>query len=311
MNTRIAATLIVLLLAPLGVVAAVGCGGEERAKSAGPVPTANPDTTEETGTTTGTATSETTTETGTAPSPQETRRYQLWFSDGVTLYLAWREGPATEGVARQAVELLLEGPIPVEDELETAIPAGTRLLGIDIDEAVATVDLSSEFESGGGSQSMFMRLAQVVYTVTQFTTVRAVRFHLDGRPVDVFSGEGIVLDSPVTRKDYEQLLPPIVVESPAWFERVTSPIRISGTANVFEANVIVRLIGEHERELARTFTTATCGSGCRGTFELSLPVPRVGGSGERPLTILLSDDDADGDGRPAYEVGVPVLYVGR
>ena len=28
---------------------------------------------------------------------------------------------------------------------------------------------------------------------------------LDGNPVDVFSGEGIILEKPVTREDYEEL----------------------------------------------------------------------------------------------------------
>ncbi len=37
---------------------------------------------------------------------------------------------------------------------------------------------------------MFMRLAQLVYTATQFDTVKSVRLHLDGEPVDVFSARG-------------------------------------------------------------------------------------------------------------------------
>jgi N-acetylneuraminic acid mutarotase len=52
---------------------------------------------------------------------------------------------------------------------------------------------------------MQVRLAQVVYTLTQFPTVRRVRFALDGTPVNVFSSEGIVLDHPVGRGDYANL----------------------------------------------------------------------------------------------------------
>ncbi len=47
---------------------------------------------------------------------------------------------------------------------------------------------------------MFARLAQVVYTLTEFDTVKDVRFMLDGEPVDVFSGEGILLEEPVGRQ---------------------------------------------------------------------------------------------------------------
>ena len=132
------------------------------------------------------------------------------------------------------------------------------MLGIAIKNGVATVDLTSEYQSGGGSRSMQARLAQVVYTLTQFPTVHAVRFHLDGTPVNVFSGQGIVLNHPVGRADYQDLLPPIVVEKPASGARVSSGAVVSGTANVFEANVGVEVLdrngtraGEdvHDREL--------------------------------------------------------------
>ena len=114
---------------------------------------------------------------------------------------------------------------------------------------------------------MFARLAQVVYTLTQFPTVDGVEFRLDGEPVDTFSGEGIVLDGPQTRKDYEDQLPAIVVESPSVGEEVSSPLMVSGTANTFEATVEMRLVGPGNEELAHSFTTATCGTGCRGDYE--------------------------------------------
>ena len=37
---------------------------------------------------------------------------------------------------------------------------------------------------------MQTRLAQVVYTLTQFPTVDGVVFSLDGEPIDVLGGEG-------------------------------------------------------------------------------------------------------------------------
>ena len=44
---------------------------------------------------------------------------------------------------------------------------------------------------------MQYRLAQVVYTLTQFGTVRSVVFQIEGETVTVFGSEGIVLDGPV------------------------------------------------------------------------------------------------------------------
>jgi hypothetical protein len=57
---------------------------------------------------------------------------------------------------------------------------------MNIDDGLATIDLSREFEAGGGSLSMFGRLAQLVYTVTQFPTVDEVALMLDGQRVDGF-----------------------------------------------------------------------------------------------------------------------------
>ena len=112
-----------------------------------------------------------------------------------------RQVDETRAVGRAALNALFEGPTTEESAasppLTTNVPEGTILLGLDIADGLATVDLSREFESGGGSASMFGRLGQVVYTLTQFPTVKQVAFQLDGEPVTVFSGEGIVLDEAV------------------------------------------------------------------------------------------------------------------
>ena len=42
------------------------------------------------------------------------------------------------------------------------------------------VDLSSEFESGGGSADVLTRLGQMVYTLTQFPTVKSVVIQIEG-----------------------------------------------------------------------------------------------------------------------------------
>lgn len=113
------------------------------------------------------------------------------------------------GVAAGAIEALIEGPTVAEqgDNLFSAIPADTLLLGLTIEDGLATVDLSREFEAGGGTFSILSRLAQVVYTLTDFDTVDEVLFHLDGQLVDVFSGEGVILDDAVDRDDYSTILP--------------------------------------------------------------------------------------------------------
>ncbi|MFP4514038.1 MAG: Gmad2 immunoglobulin-like domain-containing protein [Acidimicrobiales bacterium] len=156
-----------------------------------------------------------------------------------------REIPSTPGIALATLRELVDGPAEDDqqllDDLSTSVPEDTLVLGVTIDDGLATVDLSREFESGGGSFSMFSRLAQVVYTVTQFPTVDEVSFELDGEPVTAFSGEGIMLDEPVSRDDYLDLLPAVFVDEPAAGAEVESGMEVTGMATVFEATFLYRL----------------------------------------------------------------------
>jgi spore germination protein GerM len=182
-----------------------------------------------------------------------------------------REIPATKAVAAAAMRELVKGPQGAELEgspaMYSAIPDGTRFLGVTIEDGIATVDLSGEFASGGGSATTLGRLAQVVYTLTQFSTVDRVRFELDGEPVTVFGSEGIVLDHPARRADYRDLLPAIFVDRPAWGAAAGNPVRLTGIANVFEAQFVVQVLDGRGRVLAEQPVMATCGTGCWGTFK--------------------------------------------
>jgi hypothetical protein len=211
-----------------------------------------------------------------APSPDGTSIVRAYFylemipgSSGLVPVL--REVPATKAVATAAMAALIDGPTETESgAMTSAVPAGTRLLGLSINDGVATVDLSSEFESGGGSASAMIRLGQVVFTLTQFPTVRSVVFQIEGRTVTVFGSEGIVLDGPVARADYEDILPAIFVDRPAYGAAIGNPARITGSSNVFEATSLVELRDGTGRPIADAVVTATCGTGCRGTFDVTL-----------------------------------------
>ena len=218
-----------------------------------------------------------------APSASQTPTSEPSGATSVRIYLFMDEKlvpvrrsiDATKAVGRAALNELFAGPTDEEaaasPPLTTNIPDGTILLGLDIADGLATVDLSREFESGGGSASMSGRLAQVVYTLTQFPTVNRVAFELDGDPVTVFSGEGIVLDGPSTREDYEAFLPSVFVELPTWGATLGNPVRVSGIANVFEAVFFVEVRDADGHTLAKQRVTATCGTGCWGTFDVSIP----------------------------------------
>ena len=219
-------------------------------------------------------------------SPGATTVVRAYFYDGGELGTAGlvpllREVPETRAVATAAMNALLAGLTGDESgerAITSAVPAGSRLLGLTIEDGVATVDLSSEFESGGGSMSVFVRLGQVVYTLTQFPTVQTVRFEIEGQPVTVFSSEGVILDGPVSRDAYADLLPAIFVDRPAYGAAIGNPARVTGSANVFEATFLITLLDGNGNQVLETPAMATCGTGCRGTFDVTLPysVPEAG-----------------------------------
>jgi germination protein M len=232
---------------------------------------------------------------------------EVWFTQDADLFMSHREVPDTEAVGRAAVEALLDGPNELESEFDvvSVIPDGTELLDLSVADGVATVDLSGEYESGGGSASMFARLSQVVYTLTQFPTVDGVEFRIDGKLVDTFSGEGIALDGPQERKDYEDQLPSILVEVPGVGARISSPMTVSGTANVFEATVSIRLVGSNGEVLRETFTTATCGTGCRGDYEAKV---RFDVSEPTEAVLEVYESSAE-DGSATHVERIPVVLL--
>jgi len=271
----------------LGALLAAGCsGGGEQA--------------------TLTETPSTSTNDTTTAASAETTAVAVYFLRNEKVSPVRRTVPATPAVARAALTALLEGPTDEEaaDGLVSAIPAGTTLRDVALEGHTATVDLDGRFEDGGGSASMLGRVAQVVATLTRFPTIERVAFRIDGRPVEAIGGEGVVVDPPIGRAAIEGQTPQILVESPLPGDVVRSPVRLSGTANVFEATVSIDVLDAGGRFLKRTFTTATSGNGTRGTFDTELALPDRGGR----VTVVAYESSAK-DGTPLHVVRVPLELV--
>jgi hypothetical protein len=145
---------------------------------------------------------------GTAGSERRTT-VTVFFARGERVEPVTRSVPSVPRIGTAALEQLLAGPTASEVAAGyvTQIPAGSRLRGLTITDGVAVVDFSGEFESGGGTLALTLRLAQVTCTLDAFPTVDGVRFALDGEVVDVFSGDGLVVDEPVACSDYTRTSP--------------------------------------------------------------------------------------------------------
>ena len=226
-------------------------------------------------------------------------------------------------VGTAALEELLAGPSEAEREagLTTAIPEGTELLGLTIDQEakVATVDFSAEFTAppeveatpapGVEPVAARTRLAQVVYTLTQFPTVETVRFDVEGQPLETFDLDGdggeaaTDLSEPVGRLDFEDVTPLIYVESPVVGDEIASPVQVVGTANTFEATFFVQVRDEDGNVLVEQLVTASSGSGVRGTFEIEVSF-EVEAPGPGMLVVF---ERSPRDGAEEGVVEIPVV----
>ena len=267
-------TVLVALLAALSLVAA--CGDDDGDTTS--------DTTAPADTTTTSPAEPGSTTTHTEPPAVEEVDLSVYFLDAESkVRVGWVRSVASPAVARGVMEELLAGPTADDESLglASAIPEGTTLRGVEIAGGIATVDLSEQFTTGGGSLSMQARLAQVVFTLTQFPTVEEVELLVEGAPLEVLGGEGVTIDGPLTRDDfrfdstYEWLEPMILVETPRPGEVVEGDsVDVGGWANTFEAGVYVEVLdADGTVVVEETYTMATSGTGTTGTFLVSIPLP--------------------------------------
>jgi hypothetical protein len=189
--------------------------------------------------------------------PTKTITVQVWFSRGGKVFPTKRTAPYTLETSHLALTQMMIGPSAAEAAVgvDNAMPVGLSFDIKGISNGVATVSFPSRFYADGAAL-VRLRQAQVVYTLTQYTSVSRVDFQNGSAPLG--------------RADLADLVPAIVVLGPVIGQSVTSPFTVTGTANTREATVNARLLDAAGREIATKFTTATCGNGCRGTYSMSL-----------------------------------------
>ena len=138
------------------------------------------------------------------PSQREQRGEVYWLdSSGDRLKL--EESPLTleksltdQEVLATAVKRLLSGPKSSEND--TTIPSQAKLLSLKLDDKGVHLNLSSEFTTGGGSASMIGRLGQLLYTASSLDPQAQVWLSIDGEPLEVLGGEGLMIKQPMTRQ---------------------------------------------------------------------------------------------------------------
>ena len=193
------------------------------------------------------------------------------------------------------------------------VPSGTRVEEVStvewLGKQVLVLDMHGDFADGAGEEAAdITMLNQLIYTATEGNPDLRVWFTIEGRPLEVFGSDGLDLSTPVGRDTFRENLNPIILTAPVVADIEDQTISVAGLANVFEGTVSYR-VPSPQIGIARSgATTATCGTGCWGRFELTLPAGDIFSGG----SIQIFEESAQ-DGFPTnlIEMVMPAGFDGR
>lgn len=116
-----------------------------------------------------------------------------------------REVPLNEDKLDFAIKELLKGPNLVEKSTGaySEIPKETKLLGIKHKEKGIIIDFSSDFQYGGGTDSVYSRMMQLIKTSLNNTDKKNVYLYLDGKQINFIGGEGIMITQPLNENSLD------------------------------------------------------------------------------------------------------------
>jgi len=194
-----------------------------------------------------------------------------------------------------AIDALLALTTPEDPELFTSVPSGTTLRSVAVDSGVATLDLAGGIVGSSGSSAQEVTFAQqLAHTARVDTSIVAIRLLVDGAPIDELWGH-LDWSGPIEPDPFA--LSPVTITVPLAGETVPAGVlTFRGQATVFEATVLVTLLGENGAVIEEGFVTATTGAPDRGTWEWAVTLPGAG-----LYTIVAEESDpSDGEGRPPF-----------
>jgi spore germination protein GerM len=103
-----------------------------------------------------------------------------------------------------AMQSLIAGPKQNERAkgVYSEIPAGTRIISISETSDKVIINVNSTFEQGGGTESIYKRLNQIIKTAKRNTS-KPVYLYIDGNKAEVIGGEGIMITQPLNENSLD------------------------------------------------------------------------------------------------------------
>lgn len=105
---------------------------------------------------------------------------------------------------RYAITSLIRGPKTEEQQrgVYTEVPPSAQIINITEMPDKVVVNLNSAFVTGGGTESLYKRLYQLIKTA-KLNSDLPVYLFIDGQRADVVGGEGIMLSQPLSNSSLD------------------------------------------------------------------------------------------------------------
>lgn len=103
-----------------------------------------------------------------------------------------------------AIKSLISGPTQNEKSkgVYSEIPSGTKLISVNETSDKVVINLNSAFETGGGTDSIYKRLNQIIKTAKK-NTDKPVYLYINGNKAEVIGGEGIMITQPLNENSLD------------------------------------------------------------------------------------------------------------
>lgn len=134
---------------------------------------------------------------------QEEHNVEVFFTKSThngNIYVAVPRKKTNSNISdiEYAIKMLLAGPTKsdIKKGLYSEIPSTTKLIYLKETPIKVIINLSSDFEFGGGGDSLYTRMYQIIKTANKNTS-KPVYLYLNGHQASIIGGEGLMLKQPL------------------------------------------------------------------------------------------------------------------
>ena len=117
-----------------------------------------------------------------------------------------REVPQGKNKLTYAIQSLIAGPDAAEKEqgVFSEVPKNVKLLAVIESESKIIIDISGNVQTGGGADSLYSRMKQIIKTALNNAPKKPIYLYIDGKQAEVLGGEGIMITQPLSENSLDE-----------------------------------------------------------------------------------------------------------